>query len=142
MEAFKFMKTLTRDGRTTAIIGLLFAALALPVQGDAKHPAKCLELVMPEASIDGAFVIKIQPQRELDLGQTHIELWRSFNGGKFELVSAHPHIHAVSQMLQRQGQYAYQARLITTLPDNSVRSELSDTAYIDVSLRYPSLAQK
>lgn len=98
-----------------------------------------IHLYMPERSENGSFVIKVD-HSELIMNEeeTKIELWRSYNGGEFELISAHPQFNAISQMVYKQGTYAYQARLVHWQNGEKIADNVSKTSYIKVNLRYPT----
>lgn len=101
-----------------------------------------ISLLVPEASNDGSFLVQVCHQNESKAlpTATQMELWRSIDGGEYELISTHPKFDAVSQTVYRQGTYAYKAKLVTTMADNSTQVYESGVSYINVQLRYPSLA--
>ena len=121
-------------------LALLGSALIVFGAHATEADASELEIHVPTSSDDGAFVVKVNNPRKIGETRTQLELWRSYNGGQFELVSAQPQFHAVSQMLYRQGRYAYQARVVSVQNGQRVQQAVSETSYINVNLRYPELA--
>ena len=96
---------------------------------------KGIQIYVPESTQNGSFVIRVGHQKNTG-DSTQIQLWRSYNGGQWELISAHHRFNAISQMVYKPGTYGYQARIISTNNDEQELQQVSDTSYIDVNLRY------
>ncbi len=121
-------------------IATVSIAETIPSLAHAEENDPSIQIYVPETSENGSFVIKVaHPKQLVDEGKaTQIELWRSYNGGQFELISAHPQFNAISQMVNKQGTYAYQARVVRWEDGAKVADDVSDTSYIEVNLRYPT----
>lgn len=102
-----------------------------------------LMLALPSKTQEGAFVIKLRAGstvRDAVPDTSKVELWRSFNGGDFELVSTHAQFNAISQSVYKNGRYTYQARMISYKNGEKVSEGVSANQHIDVDLRVPSHA--
>lgn len=105
----------------------------------ASEDSKIIELEAPASSNSGSFVIHINVDEEalVRAKSRKIQLWRSHNGGEFQLITAHSSFSAISQNLDQEGTYAYQARVVANA--HAAPLDVSETSYVKVSLRYPEL---
>lgn len=79
-----------------------------------------LVLDLPEVSINGSFIVRIQNKAQLNSEDTQLELWRRFEGGEFTIVSRQPLFTSISQLLYKPGHYEYQVRLVKQVGDSFV----------------------
>lgn len=91
-------------------------------------------LEIPVESEDATFVVGVDWSATSKLDSQHIELYRNYQGGEFELIAVGQSIQALSQVVLKNGVYGYKLRLQSG--HSSVETE---TSYVEVDspvLRY------
>jgi len=101
--------------------------------------AESLQFQMPEESVNGSFVIRVNYEVDHKHPTTQMELWRSYGDGEFVLVSRQPQFHAISQMLYKPGAYRYFLKVIDQESSDLEAIETSDVKTIHVIARHSNL---
>lgn len=127
----------------------LFSVLLLPITVSnatgLSNPkiADALSINVPEVNTNGMFVVKVSSTLDdTSLQNSVFELFRNFNGGRFERVDSLPRYSSISQIVKKQGRYGYKA-VIRVQGDmgNSVYTT-NTVSYVDVQLRNYGLIKK
>lgn len=69
-------------------------------------------LEVPSLSDDATFVVGVDWSLVNTEDQKHIELYRNYQGGEFELIAEGQSIQALSQVVLKNGVYGYKLRII------------------------------
>jgi len=88
-----------------SLIGVLSAAIAKNTQ------AEDLVLRAPNVSSDGSYVLHLEKSKSLEF--RYLELFRSVDGGEFELLLDLPLFKSLSQFVRKNGVYGYKVRGVT-----------------------------
>lgn len=127
----------------------LFLALLLPISisnaTGLSNPkiVDALSINVPKVNTNGMFVVKVSSTLDdKSLQNSVFELFRNFNGGRFERVESLPRYSSISQIVKKQGRYGYKA-VVRVQGDmgNSVYTTKT-VSYVDVQLRNFGLIEK
>lgn len=91
-------------------------------------------LNVPTSSDDATFVVEVNWHSIETEHQKHIELYRNFEGGAFELIATGQSIQALSQVLLKNGVYGYKFRMVEA--ESAYESEPAFVAVDSPVLRY------
>lgn len=98
---------------------------------------------VPASNTNGMFVVKVSSALGIEnLKDSVFELYRNYEGGRFELVESLPRYSAISQVLSRQGRYGYKAVIHVDGPVGEKVYETAGVSYVDVAIRNYGLMQK
>ena len=127
----------------------LFSALLLPLTVNnatglpSPKIADALSINVPEVNTNGMFVVKVSSTLDdTSLQNSVFELFRNFNGGRFERVESLPRYSSISQIVNKQGRYGYKAVIrVRNEMGNSVYTT-NTVSYVNVQLRNYGLIEK
>ena len=127
----------------------LFSALLLPVTVSnatglsSPKIAEALSINVPEINTNGMFVVKVSSTLDdTSLQNSVFELFRNFNGGRFERVESLPRYSSISQIVKEQGRYGYKAVIRVQNDMGSSVYTTNTVSYVDVQLRNYGLIKK
>ena len=130
------------------VVALIFAQLftvtfSYASEFSAALEPKPLSLNVPEVNTNGMFVVKVSSELDASkLQHSVFELFRNFNGGRFERIESMPRYSSISQIVNKQGRYGYKAVLRVNGEYGSEVYETVSVSYIDVQLRNYGLMEK
>lgn len=126
---------------TLTVLCLCFASSVSTAKSVTQsNTSEAIQIHVPDQSKNGSFLVRLSLNDEaIKSDATRVELWRSYNGGQYELISSMKKFDALSQNVYRRGNYRYQARLMKLENGKSIYHSSSEIARIKVDLRYPAI---